>query len=81
MNSRVFSLGNYAHISKAGDAALGGFSIARNRQALLPFIQAALAAAQRRIELMVSPWSLPAWMKSKGQMNHGGYLLPEFHQA
>jgi glucosylceramidase len=81
MNSCDFALGNYAHVEMPGDTALASFSIERDRQALLPFIQAALRAAGRPIKLLVSPWSPPAWMKSNDQMNHGGHLRPEHRDA
>jgi glucosylceramidase len=81
MNSCDFSLGNYAHVEQAGDTALASFSIARDEQALLPLIQAAMAVAQQPIKLLASPWSPPAWMKSNGEMNHGGTLLPQFCAA
>lgn len=81
MNSCDFSLGNYAHADTPGDVALEHFSIARDEQALLPFIQAAQRVAKRPIKLLVSPWSPPAWMKTNGQMNHGGKLLPEHRDA
>jgi glucosylceramidase len=81
MNSCDFALGNYAHVETPGDVELVGFNIERDRRALLPFIQAALRVASRPIQLLVSPWSPPAWMKSNGQMNHGGRLLPQFRAA
>lgn len=81
MNSCDFALGNYAHASTPGDVALRDFSIERDEQALLPFILAAQRVAGAPINLLVSPWSPPAWMKSNGQMNHGGHLLPEFRSA
>ncbi|TNF63477.1 MAG: glucosylceramidase [Burkholderiales bacterium] len=81
MNSCDFSLGNYAHVEQPGDFGLAGFSIARDRQALLPFIQAALQVAGRPVRLLVSPWSPPAWMKTNGEMNHGGRLKPECRAA
>ena len=81
MNSCDFALDNYAHVETPGDVELTSFNIDRDRQALLPFIQAALRVAGRPIKLLVSPWSPPAWMKSNGQMNHGGKLLPQYAQA
>ena len=75
MNSCDFSLGNYAHLSTPGDVELASFSIERDRRALLPFIQAAQKVAGRPLKLLVSPWSPPPWMKSNGEMNHGGQLL------
>ena len=81
MNSCDFALGNYAHADTPGDIDLRGFTIDRDRQALLPFIQAAQHVAGAPIKLLVSPWSPPAWMKSNGQMNHGGTLLPQYAAA
>ena len=81
MNSCDFALGNYAHVEQHGDVALDSFSIARDRQALLPMVRAALAVAGGPVKLLVSPWSPPAWMKSTGQMNKGGKLLPQYANA
>ena len=78
MNRCDFSLGNYAHAEVADDLALEHFSIARDRKALLPFIQAAQRVAGDELKLLASPWSPPAWMKSNGQMNGGGSLLPQY---
>jgi glucosylceramidase len=81
MNSCDFALDNYAHLETPGDIDLNKFSIARDHAALLPFIKAAQAVAGESLKLLVSPWSPPAWMKSNGQMNHGGHLLPEYRQT
>ncbi|MDD2843391.1 MAG: glycoside hydrolase family 30 protein [Rhodoferax sp.] len=81
MNSCDFTLGNYAHVETPGDVDLSSFNIDRDRQALLPFIKAAQQVAQQPIQLLASPWSPPAWMKSNGQMNQGGCLLPQYRQA
>ena len=81
MNSCDFSLGNYAHAATPGDLTLQDFSIARDQLALLPFIQAAQQVAGQPLQLLVSPWSPPAWMKSNAQMNQGGHLLPAYRQT
>lgn len=81
MNSCDFSLGNYAHVEQSGDVELESFSIDRDQHALIPFIQAAQKAASQPIKLLASPWSPPAWMKTNGQMNHGGKLLPQYRRA
>jgi glucosylceramidase len=81
MGSCDFALGNYAHVETPGDTDLASFSIARDRKALIPFIQAAQRATGEPFKLLASPWSPPAWMKSNGQMNHGGTLKPEFRRA
>lgn len=81
MNSCDFALGNYAHADQPGDIDLKHFNIDRDRQALLPFILEAQRVAGQPLKLLVSPWSPPGWMKSNGQMNEGGKLLPEFRHA
>ncbi len=81
INSCDFSLGNYAYAEVDGDVDLRHFSIERDRQALLPLIQAAQQAAGRLLKLLASPWSPPAWMKTNGDMCHGGQLKPEYRAA
>lgn len=81
MNSCDFALGNYAHVEQAGDVELKSFSIERDRQALLPMIRAAQGIAGQPLQILASPWSPPAWMKTNGQMNHGGELLPQYREA
>ncbi len=81
MNSCDFALGNYAHADRDGDFALDSFNIDRDRQALLPMIQAAQRVAAQPLKLLVSPWSPPAWMKDSGRMNDGGRLRPECRAA
>lgn len=81
LNSCDFSLGNYACASKPGDTNLSSFTLDREQQALLPLIRAATQTAGRQINLLVSPWSPPAWMKSTGKMNRGGKLLPRYRKT
>lgn len=81
MNSCDFSLGNYSHVEQSGDVDLASFSIARDEQALIPMIRAAQASMATPLKLLVSPWSPPAWMKTNGQMNHGGKLLEQYRAA
>jgi glucosylceramidase len=81
INSCDFALGNYAYTEVAGDTALAHFSIDRDKQALLPMIQAAQKVAGQPLKILASPWSPPAWMKTTGKMNQGGKLKPEFRQA
>ena len=81
INSCDFSLGHYAHAEQPGDHALTSFNIDRDRQALLPFIRAAQRAAGRPLQLLASPWSPPAWMKTNDRMDDGGRLRPECRAA
>ena len=77
INSCDFSLSHYAHVEEGGDFALASFGIERDRRALLPFIRAAQRAAGRPLQLLASPWSPPAWMKTNDRMDDGGRLKPE----
>ena len=81
INSCDFSLGNYAYTETPGDVELKHFSIERDRRALVPMIQEAQRIAGDSLKLFASPWSPPAWMKTSGQMNHGGKLKPECRAA
>jgi glucosylceramidase len=81
INSCDFALGHYAHADVADDFALASFSIERDRRALLPFIRAAQHVAGRRLQLLASPWSPPAWMKTNARMDDGGSLRPECRAA
>lgn len=78
INSCDFSLDNYAYDEEAGDIGLEHFSIERDRRFLIPLIRAAMKTAGGPIKLFASPWSPPAWMKTNGEMNHGGKLKPEY---
>ena len=81
INSCDFSFGNYAYCDVPDDMELKDFSISRDRKMLIPFIKDAIEKAKTPIQIMASPWSPPAWMKTNGQMNHGGKLKEEFRDA
>ncbi len=81
INSCDFSLGNYSYCDTPGDIELKNFSISRDKKLLIPFIADALEATQIPIKLLASPWSPPPWMKTNGEMNHGGKLKKEYRHA
>jgi glucosylceramidase len=81
INSCDFSTGNYAYDETAGDFDLKQFTIERDRKALIPLIKEAMGTAGRPIKIFASPWSPPAWMKTNGEMNHGGKLKSECREA
>ncbi len=80
INSCDFALGNYAYDEDAADTAFEKFDIGRDKEYILPLILRAREAAQEKIELLASPWSPPAYMKTNGEMNHGGKLKEEYRQ-
>lgn len=79
MNSCDFGLGNYDYLAE-GDTTLDSFDIAHDRAEILPFIKSAQAHAVEPMEFMMAPWSPPAFMKTNGEMNHGGSLKKEYYQ-
>jgi glucosylceramidase len=80
INSCDFSSASYTYV-KDGDKELASFNIAPDLKYRIPFIKEVLATATKGFTIFVSPWSPPAWMKSNGNMLHGGTLLPEYYDA
>jgi glucosylceramidase len=80
IHSCDFSSASYTYVEE-GDAALKSFSVAHDRQYRIPFIKKAIATAGGKLTTFASPWSPPAFMKTNGDMLHGGKLKPEFRQA
>ena len=75
-----YAMSWYTLNETAGDFAMANFSIARDREKLIPYIKAALQV-RPDIHLWASPWIVPAWMKdSSGNMKsdaqtQGAYAL------
>lgn len=80
MNSCDFGLGNYAYIEE-GDKELKTFDISHDFEEIIPFVRAAQAEAKEPIQFLMSPWSPPAFMKTNGEMNHGGSLKREYYES
>jgi len=57
-----------------------GYTLGRTSIHSCDFSSASYAAGGK-LTLFASPWSPPAFMKSNGDMLHGGKLKPEFYQA
>jgi glucosylceramidase len=79
IDSCDFALGNYSAVTDPKDEAFATFTLKRDEQYVLPLLHRAQEAAKTKLNLMLSPWSPPAFMKSNGQKNGGGYLLPEYY--
>jgi len=80
INSCDFSSGSYTYV-KDHDSTLSTFSVAQDEQFKIPLIKKAIAAANGKLSLLVSPWSPPAWMKDNNSMLQGGKLLPNYRQT
>ena len=79
MNSCDFALGNYTYIEE-GDEDLHSFDISHDEKEIIPMIKAAEKEIGRQPHLIMTPWSPPAFMKTNGEMNHGGKLRDEYRQ-
>ena len=81
INSCDFSLNMWALDETPGDYDLLNFSLAPMRRWLLPLLHDANAAAGGHLQILASPWSPPAWMKTNNRMDDGGTLRPEYAPA
>ena len=80
INSCDFSSDMYTYVSD-GDKELKSFNISHDEKYKIPLIKKAMEAAGGKLNLFVSPWSPPAWMKDNNDMLHGGKLKPEFYDS
>lgn len=80
MDSCDFSTEMYEAMSDANDTELVSFDFSRTEKYIIPMLQDAQKAAGKPLELMLSPWSPPAFMKTNGQRKHGGSLKPEYRK-
>jgi len=74
MNSCDFSLASYNFDNTTNDYNLNNFDtkVSHDTQTMIPFINQAISAAASRgahLNLFLSPWSPPPWMKGNGQMD------------
>ena len=80
MNSCDFSLSNYSYTEVEDDTQLEHFSIAQDKDDLIPMIKAAQAASKDGFKLFASPWTAAPWMKDNNSWV-GGKLKPEYYQT
>jgi len=78
LNSSDFSLENWACVEKQ-DELLESFSMERTDKYITPLVSQARDCAGGNLNLLVSTWSPPAWMKDNAEMNHGGKLLKKYY--
>lgn len=78
LDSCDFSLGQYEAMSNEKDREMGSFSLERFQKYIFPFIKDVQKKTGKQVELMISPWSPPSFMKTNGQRSHGGKLKAEY---
>jgi glucosylceramidase len=81
IDSCDFSLGTYTAMNDPEDAEMKSFQQEREEQYILPLLRAATQKAGKAFDLMLSPWSPPAFMKTNGDRTHGGKLKEEYRKA
>ena len=74
MGASDYSMSWYTLDDTAGDYTMDHFSIARDKEKLIPFIKAALAV-RPDIKLWASPWVVPSWMQSGSAMKNDAQTL------
>jgi glucosylceramidase len=75
-----FSSDTYSYVGN-NDPQLKTFNISHDKKYRIPFIKEAYKAAGGKLNMFVSPWSPPAWMKDNNNVINGGKLKPEFDQS
>jgi glucosylceramidase len=80
MNSCDFSLSQYSYAPIADDTLLEYFSIEKDKDAIIPMIQDAMAASTDGFKIISSPWTAPPWMKDNNRYV-GGKLLPKYYDT
>lgn len=79
MDSCDFSTGMYEAMSDPDDEELKSFDFSRTESYIIPMLRDAEASAGRKLEIMLTPWSPPAFMKTNGSRIHGGSLKLEYY--
>jgi len=69
-----YAMSWYTLAETPGDYAMNDFSIARDREKLIPYVKAALAI-RPDIRLWASPWVVPSWMMSGSNLKTDAQTL------
>jgi glucosylceramidase len=79
IDSCDFSLGHYSAVEDESDTALKSFSVSRDEELIIPTIKQAQELYGKPIDVLLTPWSPPAFMKTNGERNNGGSLKKEYY--
>jgi len=80
IDSCDFSLEHYEADGNEADEEFVDFSFKRVEKYIIPMLDAAEAAYGDKLDIMLSPWSPPAYMKTNGERNNGGKLKAEYRK-
>lgn len=81
IDSCDFSLGHYEAVENAEDETFAQFQLERVEKNIFPLLNDAQKVYGGKLEIMLTPWSPPTYMKTNGDRNHGGELKPEYKKA
>ena len=68
IDSCDFSLGHYEAVEHAEDKTFAQFQLERVEQSIFPLLNDAQKVYGGNLEIMLTPWSPPAYMKTNGDM-------------
>jgi len=74
IDSCDFSLGHYEADGEESDEKLETFSMERAEKYIIPLLGDAEEVYGAKLDIMLTPWSPPKYMKTNGDRNHGGKL-------
>lgn len=77
LDSCDFAMEQYEAMADPTDYDMKSFSVERTKKYMIPMIEDVQKMTGKKIELMVSPWSPPAFMKSNNERSNGGSLKKE----
>lgn len=80
IDSCDFSLDNYTAMDDSEDREMKSFSLKRDEEYILPLLRAVRGKREDEYDLMLTPWSPPAFMKTNNDRNHGGKLKEEYKE-
>ncbi len=80
IDSCDFSISNYTAMEDSKDREMNSFSLKRDEEYILPFLRKAKSAKGEDFDLMLTPWSPPAFMKTNEDRNNGGKLKEEYRE-
>lgn len=80
IDSCDFSLDNYTAMEDPEDREMKSFSLKREEEYILPLLRRARAVKGEDFDLMLTPWSPPAFMKTNNDRNNGGKLKKEYRE-
>lgn len=78
IDSCDFSLEHYGADSDEADENFNKFSFERVEKYIIPLLDDVEEKYEEKIEIMLSPWSPPVYMKTNGDRNYGGKLKKEY---